>query len=359
MVTPGTLNRRAQLFEQLAAMIAAGVPLTKALEMAAKNRNTGISRKVLQQLTQHLQEGHTFTDAMQLVSGQKRPVNQGGIEVSLKAGSKTYALSEFDVALLSAGEESGRLDSSFKMLARYYASRAKMINDTVSSSIITILTLHVFLIVFPIGFLVEFVLGIINNEFHRCLPFIIEKVLAFALLYGLVGALGFAGQGTRSGGWRAMLELMFSWIPLLRTALKSLVLARLAMALEALFNAGVPVTRSWDLAATACGSQHLKGEVLKWTPQLEQGTTPAEMVAQIRYFPDMFTQLYQSGEISGKMDETLTRLHTYYEEEGFRKLHSFGRFLSFGIYMAIAITIGIFVIRFWTNYFSAAMNAIQ
>src|ERR1039457_876727 len=121
MVTPGQLNRRAALFEQLAAMIAAGVPLTKALEMAAKNRSTGIPQKILQELTQHLQEGHTFSDAMQLVSGQKR-----GMDVSLKRSNKAYSLAEFDIALLSAGEESGRLDATFKLLARYYASRAKI-----------------------------------------------------------------------------------------------------------------------------------------------------------------------------------------------------------------------------------------
>lgn len=359
MVTPGQLNRRAQLFEQLAAMIAAGVPLTKALEMAARNRSTGIPQRILQELTQHLQEGHTFADAMQLVSGQKRVVSGGGIEVSLKPGKKAYALSEFDVALLSAGEESGRLDATFKMLARYYASRAKIINDTISGSIITIVTLHVFLIVFPIGFLTEFVKGIMYNDFSKCLPFLIEKAVVFGLLYAGVGSLAFAGQGNRGAGWRALVESIFSIVPVLRIAVKDLALARLAMALETLTNAGVPVVRSWELASAACGSPRLKREVLKWTPQLEHGTTPADMVAQIKYFPDMFTQLYQSGEISGKMDDTLIHLRTFYEEEGFRKLTSFRYIVTYVVYFGIAITVGVFIIRFWLNYFSTVLNAVQ
>jgi len=108
MVTPGQLNRRAQFFDQLAAMIAAGVPLTKALEMIGKNRSSGIPQKIIQELVHHLQAGHTFSDAMQLVSGQKR-----GMDVSLKVGNKAYWLTEFDIALLSVGEESGRLDACF------------------------------------------------------------------------------------------------------------------------------------------------------------------------------------------------------------------------------------------------------
>ena len=354
MVTPGQLNRRAALFEQLAAMIAAGVPLTKALEMAAKNRSTGIPQKILQELTHHLQEGHTFSDAMQLVSGQKR-----GMDVSLKPGNKACWLSEFDTALLSAGEESGRLDATFKLLARYYASRAKIIHDTIAGSIITVVTLHVFLLVFPLGFLVAFVLGIVNNDFSKCLPFIVEKIVVFGALYGLAGSLSFAGQGNRGEGWRACVESVFGMIPLLRTAVKDLAVARIAMALDSLLSAGVPVVRSWELAASACGSPHLKREILKWTPQLEHGTTPADMVAQIRYFPDMFTQLYHSGEISGKMDETLQRLHTYFEEEGFRKLQAFCRIVNFIIYFSIAITIGIFVIRFYVGYFNTALNSFQ
>src|SRR5208282_963709 len=123
MVTPGQLNRRAALFDQLAVMIAAGIPLTQALEMVEKNRSSGIPRKVLRELIQHLQEGHTFTDAMQLVSGQKRET--AGV---VRRVNKAYWLSEFDVALLTAGEESGRLDATFKLLARYYTSLAKMIH---------------------------------------------------------------------------------------------------------------------------------------------------------------------------------------------------------------------------------------
>ncbi len=58
---------------------------------------------------------------------------------------------EFDVALLAAGEASGRLDAAFKLLGRYYASRAKIIRDTISDLATTMLTLHVFLLVFPAG----------------------------------------------------------------------------------------------------------------------------------------------------------------------------------------------------------------
>jgi type II secretory pathway component PulF len=352
MVTPGQLNRRAALFEQLAAMISAGVPLTKAMEMAARNRSVGISPKVMQQLTRHLQEGHTFTDAMQLVSGQKQ-----GADGTLKP-SKEYSLPDFDIALLSAGEESGRMDATFRLLARYYASRAKFIRDTIVSLIITMITLHVLLLVFPIGLLQSFVLGIVNNEYGKCLPFLIEKVAVFGTLYGAVWLLAFLCQGNRGEGVRGMVESIFNIVPVLRVAIKYLATARLAMALDALLNSGVPMIRAWEMAVAACGSSHLRREVLRWTPELETGTTPADMVGQIAYFPEMFVQLYQSGEISGKLDESLTRLHTYFEDEGFRTLQLFCRILNMVIYFTVALCVAIFVINFWRQYYGNLLNGI-
>jgi type IV pilus assembly protein PilC len=351
MVTPRKLNRRAELFDQLAAMIAAGVPLPKAMEMAGRNRSMGVPRRMVQELAHHLQEGHTFTDAMQLASGQRRE------DASSARARPEYWLSDFDVALLSAGEESGRLDTSFRTLARYYRTQAKIIRDTISGTMVTILTLHVFLLVFPIGYLQQFALGIMNGHYQQCLPFILEKIIAFGLLYGFGWLLAYTSQGHRGESWRSLVESCFKLVPGLGQALKYLAVARLSLALEALLSAGVPVIRSWELAAAACGSPFLKKEISKWAPQVEAGTTPGELVAQTPYFPDTFIQLYQAGEISGKMDETLTRLHEYHEQEGFNKLQLFCRVLGYVIYFGMAALAGYFVIKFWLGYFGQMLNA--
>lgn len=318
-------------------MIAAGVTLIQALEMAGKNNSLRSSRKTILALIEQLRAGHTFTDSMARVHGW---------------------LPEFDVALLSVGEESGRLDTTFKLLARYYASRAKIIRDTISGLIITAMTLNVFLLVFPLGYLIAFAQGIFNNNFSQCVPFIFEKIIVFAALYGTLFLFIFACQGNRGERWRALVESIFNVVPLLRTALKYLALARLASALDALTNAGVSVIKSWELAAAASGSPRLKREVLNWTPQLETGVTPAEMVAQINYFPEMFANLFHTAELSGKIDETLLRLHNYYEEEGFRTLHFFTKILNGIIYGSVAVLVAINVIRFWTNYYGNMMQSM-
>ena len=105
------------------------------------------------------------------------------------------------------------------------------------------------------------------------------------------------------------------------------------------------------------GSPYLKRRVAEWHPEFEHGRTPAEMVNQTRYFPEMFANLYQTGEVSGKLDETLRRLQVYYQEEGFRNLTTFTRIMNGTIYGLVALLVAIFVIRFYVGYFNAALNS--
>lgn len=331
LVTPAELNRRAELYNQLGATIAAGVPLVKALEMSSRSASVRSSRKTILGLIENLQAGYTFTDSMKRVQGW---------------------MSEFDIALLSVGEESGRLDVSFKLLSNYYTTRAKIIRDTISGLITTMATLHVFLLIFPLGLFTDFVVkGIFQGQYSMCLPFIIEKIVVFGTLYGLVLFLIFACQGKRGERWRLLVESIFQMIPLLRTAQKYLVLSRLATALDALTNAGVNVTKGWELAASAAGSPHLNREISGWKEPIERGMTPSDLVNQTAYFPELFANLYQTGEISGKLDETLNRLHAYYQEEGFRALRLFTRIMNGTIYGLVVMVVAYNVIHFWVTYY--------
>jgi type II secretory pathway component PulF len=338
MTTPGQLKRRAQLYEQLAATIAAGLPLMQALEMASRNRALSGSRATIMALIGHLKDGLTFADSMAKIAGW---------------------IPEFDRALLSAGEQSGRLDDAFRQLARNYAARARIIRDTLKKLIVTMVTLHVFLIVFPLGLLIAFAWGIMDGNYERCIPFIIQKFVAFGFMYGAAFFVIYACQGNRSEFWRATMERMFIWVPLLRPAMINLAVARLTAALEALLNAGVPVIRSWELAAAASGSPRLKRDILAWTPHLERGVTPAEMISQINYLPEMFTHQYLAAETSGKHDETLQRLQIYFEEEGFNSLEMFAKVLNGIVYGTVVAIVVYNVISFWVHYYGNMINTIN
>src|SRR5208337_2280457 len=133
--------------------------------------------------------------------------------------------------------------------------------------------------------------------------------LVLAPLYGVVIALVYATQGKHGENWRAVIESLLRPVPLLGTARRYLALARLAAALEALISAGVNIFEAWDVAATASGSPALRRAVAAWRPKVTAGQMPSEAVRQCRLFPETFANLYASGEISGKLDESLRNLN--------------------------------------------------
>jgi type II secretory pathway component PulF len=319
-------------------MIGAGVPILKALELSGRHPEIRGSKKVVEGLIQSLKSGLTFTDSMTREHGW---------------------MPEFDIALLSVGEQTGRLDKSLSLLANYYEARAKIIRDTISGMVPTLATVHVFLLLFPLSYLTSFVLGIFNNNYAQCIPFLIEKAIVFGGLYAVTFFLIFAFQGQRGEAWRGFVESLFGWVPILRTARKYLALSRLAAALEASISSGVSVFTGWELASTAGGSPRLRRIVSSWKPQLDRGVTPGELVNQSSYFPEMFANFYHTGEQSGRLDDALGRLHAYYQDEGMRILRTFTRVMAGTIYGLVALLVAYTVIKSYMGYFSNMSNIIN
>jgi type II secretory pathway component PulF len=65
----------------------------------------------------------------------------------------------------------------------------------------------------------------------------------------------------------------------------------------------------------------------------------------------LFAHLYQTGEVSGQLDETLGRLHHHYQEEGTRRLHLFAQWLPRIVYFIVLIAIAYQIVNFWTGYY--------
>ncbi len=106
------------------------------------------------------------------------------------------------------------------------------------------------------------------------------------------------------------------------------------------------------MAAAASGSPAFQRVVHSWAPKLESGQTPAEVVRESKAFPDTFTNLYATGEVSGQLDDTLTRLHQYYQQEASRQLELVAQWAPRLVYFFVLLAIAYQILSFWTCYFS-------
>lgn len=331
LVTPAQLENRSELYHQLSQLTTAGIGLIPALQLMQRNPPRASMRAPLAGLIHQLTQGHTFSDAM--------------------PRSGTW-ISPFDVALLQAGDQSGRLPDCFKLLSAHYHERAQLLRTALASLAYPVFVLHIAILLFPIS---RFTGLILQGEVFA---FLLQKLAVFVPLYGVATLLILAGN---AGGenWLATMEQFLQRVPLLGRARRSLALSRLSAALEALISAGVTVIEAWELAATASGSPALRRFVRRVKPLWLTGQTPAESVSASEIFPDEFKSLYHTGEVSGKLDESLLRARVYFAEEGARKLKTFVMLACGAVIGAVMLLVAWQVISFYLVYFKMIDDATK
>jgi type IV pilus assembly protein PilC len=329
ILTPGQLARRSEFYHQLGQLTAAGLGLTRALEQIQHAPPSRSFRAPVRVVLAEIAEGYTFTESVR------------------RAGPW---LPDFDVALLDAGERSGRLDACFRLLADHYATRASMAREMIVDLAYPVFLLHFAVFILPFAQL--FTTG-------DWVTYLTKTLGVLLPLYVVVGVLIFAAQSQHGEVWRSWFERIVGLLPILGKARREMALARLATALEALISAGVSIIEAWELAATVSGSPALRRTVHGWRPDVQAGQTPAEAINASGKFPDLFANQYASGEISGKLDEVLRRLSHYYQEEGTRKLRAVAQWTPRIAYLIVALAIAWQVIKFWSAYFREIRNVLE
>ena len=331
IVTPGKLVQRAELYHQLASLMAAGVDVIHALDLIGRSPPSILYRRPLADISARIRAGATLAESL------------------LRLGAWVPT---FDLALIQAAEQSGRLPECFRLLADYYNERAQLVRRVTNDLLYPLFIVHFAIAIFPTSQLVELV------KTFNPIPYLQAKIMLLAPAYAIVFLLIVAAQGHRGEAWRAIVERFLRMFPVLGTARRSLALARLAAALEALISAGVSIIDGWRLAAAASGSTALMREVGSWKQRLQSGQSPGEILTAGSSFPELFANLYHTGEVSGQLDETLRRLHHHYQEEGSRKLRLLAKWVPILIYVFILIAVGTQIINFWTGYYGNIFNQI-
>jgi type II secretory pathway component PulF len=329
ILAPGQLIRRAHFYQQIGQLTAAGVPILNVLEMLQRNPPDRTFVQHIRAMQTAITQGATFTDALR------------GL------GDWTPA---FDIALIEAGEKSGRLDVVCRLIAAYYEERAKMIRQMITDLLYPAFVLHFAIFLFP---LISFI------QTGNFVGYVLKVLVVLIPLYAIIGWLIYATQDRRSLKWRAKLERLLRPVPVLGKARQSLALARLAASLEALLNAGVNIIQAWDLAAEAAGSPALRTAVAEWKPRVVAGETPAQAVKSSPLFPELFGNLYSTGELGGQLDESLQRLHAYYQEDGTRKMHLLAQWVPRLIYFAVLLIGGYEVVTIFYKADIAPLNDIM
>lgn len=305
-----------------------------------------------EQLAVTLNAGLTITQAVQLAGdtagGELRAQGRqwaAGCAAGRGLAEQLAAARQpgFDVALVKAGETSGRLTGMCRDLAAHYRHRIGLRTLVISKLVYPVVLIHVTLLA----------LGIVLTCMSGWSPWIILG-LPVLLWLGVAGA--WLGLRMLGAPGRATLALSGPFAPLTLP----LVAANTCTVLRAALSAGLLMPDALELTAGACGNQVLGGRLAEAGRELRHNRLDSLTTALRRVgLPDIVVEHVNSGERSGKLDETLGQA-ALLMRESFRLRAEWTARIACGIiYAGAMLGAAAVVFLFWASYFGQINDVMK
>jgi type II secretory pathway component PulF len=319
---------------ELANLLAAGVSLSRALGILAREASHPAARKQWAAIHDDVAGGTSLGDAMGRFPRSFPPVN---------------------VAMVRAGETGGFLEVVLEQIANF-RSRERDLKGRVRSALIYPIILAVLASGVLVFLLTYFIpqFSQIFADFGERLPALTRAVVAVSKVitqYGLLilACLALAAilaqRVLASPGGRLAAERALLATPLLGSVLARFALVRFCRMLGTLLGAGVPLVTSLKVAREAIGNQTLADAVGGSIEQVQQGKPLARsLAASPRLFPASVVEMIAVAEESGRLDTELNRLAGIYEGELDRQLRTLVALAEPALLFIMAGVVGTIVI---------------
>ncbi|MBD3279725.1 MAG: hypothetical protein GF390_03370 [Candidatus Pacebacteria bacterium] len=317
---------------QLSTMINAGLPLANSLAILVEQSKTQMAR-LIADLLKEIEGGNAFS-------------------VALAEHKKTF--SRVYIQLVKAGELGGVLDEVLLRLAETMEKEKEFRAKTKSAMIYPII---VVLAMIGVGFVMMiFVVPKLTDmydDFGAELPLATKILIGISnllvkfwwlLLFG-VGGLGLLFKRwyqTRTG--EVLIDTYLFKIPIIGELRKKIILTEFARTLALLLSAGVSLLEALDIVAQAMSSIIYREALQEATERVEKGQALSHAIASHDIFPPILHQMIAVGEETGKLDEVLQKLSSYFESESEHAVKNLTTALEPMIMIVLALGVGLMVI---------------
>jgi type IV pilus assembly protein PilC len=302
----GVAPKDLQIFtRQLATMIDAGLPLVQCLDILAAQTPNKIFQRILTQVKSSVEQGSTFSDA-------------------LKRHPKVF--DDLYVNLVAAGEIGGILDTILNRLAVYIEKSVKLKGQIKSAMYypVGIMCVAIGVIAVMLVKVIPTFEDMYKNMGNAQLPAATQVVINIShsflnrwyLYVGtLVGTISLAVMMRRTARGREIFDRMMLRIPVIGPTLRKIVVARFTRTLGTLLSSGVPILDALDICARTSGNMVVQNGIMRAREKISEGHDMAGPLADSKVFPSMVVQMIGVGEQTGAMDQMLTKIADFYEEE--------------------------------------------
>jgi general secretion pathway protein F len=281
---------------QLAGLIAAGLPLERALASLAEEAEEAPIRELVAMIRAEVNSGASFSSAL-----VQHP----------QEFSSVY------IAVIAAGEQGGQLGEVLSRLAddleEQDTLKSKLISAALYPAIVTLIATAI--VIFLVSYVVPQVATVFAGT-HRSLPLLTVLMLAISqgvrdwgwLMLGLLIAGGITGrQLLKRPHLRLRFDAMWLTLPLVGRLARGYNAARFANTLALLAASGVPILRALQAAAETLSNQAMRADALDAMVQVREGAPLASALTQKKRFPGLLAMFSRLGEQTGQLPTMLER----------------------------------------------------
>jgi type IV pilus assembly protein PilC len=339
---PKVDNKDVVIFSrQLSTLVSAGVPIVQGLTILEQQAENPAFKTVVGALRTDIEAGLSIADAM-----KKHPT----------------AFTELYVAMIRAGEVGGILDTILERLSAYLES-AEQLKAKVKSALMYPIVVFsaaglitIFLIVFVIPIFKD-----IFASFGAELPFLTRMIITLSdflrakLLYiipPLVGAGWLLKKWAKTEKGQYKIDEISLKLPVFGILLKKVAIAKFSRTLGTLIKSGVPILQGLETVAKTAGNKIIEQAIDGSRNSIKEGGRISDPLKKANIFPPMVIQMISVGEETGGLDNMLTKIADFYDQEVDTAVKGLTSMLEPLIMIFLGIVIGTIVIAMFMPMFS-------
>ncbi|MDQ5858591.1 MAG: type II secretion system F family protein [Acidobacteriota bacterium] len=290
--------------QELIALLKAGLPVVRSFEILLERQESAALRAVLQDVKDRVNSGASISDAF---------AEQGDIFPRLYWTS------------LKAGEKSGEIEGVLRRYLKYQktiiAISRKVVSTLVYPAILILLSTVL------IGVLMTFVIPKFEEffaDFNADLPLLTVVVVGIAgflrdnvlwLFPAVVVAAWLGWKWIRTSAGRQWTDGVLLKLPFLGGLFQRFAITQFTRSLSTLLAGGTPLVPSLENAAEAIGNRHISRSVREVVPKVREGGELWQALDSTGIFTNLTIEMIKVGETSGALEEMLTAVSDFYDEE--------------------------------------------
>jgi type IV pilus assembly protein PilC len=287
---------------------------------------------------------------------------EGGLLLSQAMARHPKVFTELYVSMVQAGEASGMLDQVLDRVADQIEKETKlkrrvkgaMVYPTVVFTFASLVLVAMLMFIVPI-------FAQIFSELHGQLPLLTRVVLAASnvlrdrwyIVFPLIGFLIWGGlryKKTESG--RQKWDRFKLRVPVkIGEVVLKVVMARLLRTLASLVAAGVDIIKALEIAGSTAGNWVVEQALADVRVKVQEGIPIAEPLTANPVFPPMVSQMVKIGEETGELEQMLSKIADFYEDEVDSAIQSLTSIIEPLMMIGVGFMVGIIIISMYLPMF--------